>query len=491
MRKIYLLVTLILAAPVFARAQQSSQAASTPSATSFTLDDAIKYTLENSPTVKNATLDERIADARVKETRGIGLPQVSGSVALQHNQKLPRFFNQYSEPQPGDTSGFSFIPPMPGLEDGDVVAAQNIFQLRSSGNASVSINQILFNGSYLVGLKAASTYRELSIKNSQQTKEQVVVQVTKAFYSVLINKDRIRLFDSNIERVESLLKTTRALNENGFAEGIDVDRIRVTLNNLNSEKNKFANLQELSLQLLKFQMGYPMEGDIEVLGDIASLNVDENVLNEYSLNWDYAKRSDYQVLQTNRELQNLAIRNKYAESMPSLAAFVNLGYSTQSNDISGLFKTNTTAEFYPGFGADKWYSASSFGVSLNIPIFSGLQRTYQLQQAKLSLQKIENGFTSLKSAIDLEIKQSAINYLNAVTTLKSQKENQGLAENVARVTKIKYEQGVGSNLEVTEAESALREAQINYYAALYDALVAKVDLDKAYGKLNPQNPQDK
>jgi outer membrane protein TolC len=174
-----------------------------------------------------------------------------------------------------------------------------------------------------------------------------------------------------------------------------------------------------------------------------------------------------------------------------LVAFANLGYSTQSNDISGIFKTNTTAEFYPGYGPDKWYSFSSFGVSLNIPIFSGLQRTYQLQQAKLSLQKIENGFTSLKSAIDLEIKQSAINYLNAVTTLNSQKENQGLAENVARVTKIKYEQGVGSNLEVTEAESSLREAQINYYAALYDALVAKVDLDKAYGKLNPQNPQDK
>lgn len=491
MRKIYLLVTLILAASVFAKAQQSAQAAPS-SAAKFTLDDAIKYTLENSPTVKNATLDERIADARVKETRGIGLPQVTGSVSLQHNQKLPRFFNRYSEPKPGDTTSFSFIPPMPGLKDGDVVAAQNIFQLRSGGNASVSINQILFNGSYLVGLKAASTYRELSVKTSQQTKEQSVMQVTKAFYSVLINKDRIRLFDSNIERVQSLLKTTTALNENGFAESIDVDRIRVTLNNLNSEKNKFANLQELSLQLLKFQMGYPMDGEIEVLGDIASLNVDENVLNEYSLNWDYTKRSDYQVLQTNRELQNLAIRNKYAEGMPSLVAFANLGYSTQSNDIAGLFKTNTSPDgLYPGYGPDKWYSFSSFGVSLNVPIFSGLQRNYQLQQAKLSLQKIENGFTSLKSAIDLEIRQSAINYLNAVTTLKSQKENQGLAENVARVTKIKYEQGVGSNLEVTEAESALREAQINYYAALYDALVAKVDLDKAYGKLNPENPQDK
>lgn len=452
----------------------------------FTLEQCIEYALSNSPNVKNATLDERIADARVKETRGIGLPQVEGSVAVQHNQKLPRFFAQYN----ADQAGFIDLSGIPGIQPGDVVAMENFFQLKSAGSAGLSVNQLLFNSSYLVGLKAASTYRELSQKTALQTREQTIENVTKAYYGVLINKDRLTLFNTNIGRVDSLLRTTKALNENGFAESIDVDRIQVTLNNLKAERDKFHNLQELSLQLLKFQMSYPMAEELNVAGDISSLTVDENLLQEYSANWEYTKRTDYSILQTNRELLNLDLRNKYSTSLPSLVAFANLGYQTQSPNIGGIFKTESSIQDAGGIGPDKWYPAVSFGVSLNIPIFSGLQRTYQVQQAKLALQKVDNSFMTMKSAIDLEVKQAAINYLNAVTTLESQQENKQLADNIARVTKIKYEQGVGSNIEVIDAEASLREAQINYYSALYDALVAKVDLDKAYGYLVPQSTQE-
>jgi outer membrane protein TolC len=168
-------------------------------------------------------------------------------------------------------------------------------------------------------------------------------------------------------------------------------------------------------------------------------------------------------------------------------AFANLGYSTQSPDIGGLFKTTTNIKDDGALGPDKWYPFTTYGITLNVPIFSGLQRSYRLQQAKLNLLKVENNFSSLKSAIDLEVKQAAISYLNAIKSLESQKANQALAANIARITKIKYEEGVGSNLEVTEAEAALKEAQVNYYNALYDALLAKVDLDKAYGKLLPEN----
>jgi outer membrane protein TolC len=302
----------------------------------------------------------------------------------------------------------------------------------------------------------------------------------------------MNLFDNNIARVDSLLKTTQALNRNGFAEGIDVDRIQVTLNNLQAERDKFYNLQELAVHLLKFQMNYPMDQNLEVQGDIASLQVDESVLRNYELNWDYTQRSDYALLEANRNLQALDVRNKFSTALPSLSAFANLGYSTQSPDIGGLFRTNTTGVPDLGVvGPDKWYSFTSFGLNLDIPIFSGLQRSYRLQQAKLNLMKIENNFTSLKSAIDLEVKQAAISYLNAIKSLESQRANSALASNVARVTKIKYEQGVGSNLEVIDAEAALKEAQTNYYNALYDALVARVDLDKAYGKLLPQNNEQK
>jgi len=480
MRRFFQLLLISIAVPGIVLAQEQGQ---TP--TRFTLEECIQYALENSINVKNAVVDEQIADARVKETRGIGLPQIDATVGILHNQKLPRFYAQYVESADGGEELFD-LSGIPGIQSGDVVGLPNFFQLKSSGNAQLSINQILFNGSYLVGLKAANAYRELSIKSTAQTKEQTIQQVTKAYYGVIINNDRMQLFDNNIARVDSLLKTTQALNRNGFAESIDVDRIQVTLNNLIAERDKFYNMQELAVALLKFQMNYPMDQPLDVEGDIRSLQVDESVLQEYELEWDYTKRTDYQLLEANRNLQRLDVRNKFSTALPSLSAFANLGYSTQSPDIGGLFRTETRGvESTDTYGPDKWYSFSTFGVNLNIPIFSGLQRSYRLQQAKLNLMKIENSFTSLKSAIDLEVKQAAISYLNAIKTLESQRENSTLAANVARVTKIKYEEGVGSNLEVIDAEAALKEAQINYYNALYDALVAKVDLDKAYGKLVP------
>ena len=470
---------LVLLWTVNANAQQAKQ--------SFTLEQCIEYALKNSINAQNATIDEYIAAARVKETVGLGLPQISGDVSLMHNQKLQRFFGVFSD----SPSGFSFFPStIPGAQNGDLLAAQNFFQRKSSGNASLSINQLIFNGSYLVGLQAASTFKDLAAKTSDQTKEQVIQQVTKAYYGVLINKERTELFTNNIARLDTLLRNTKALNQNGFAESIDVDRIRVAYNNLLAERDKFLNLNQLGLELLKFQMNYPSGQSIDVVGNIQEVVVDIN-LGSYKEGWDYKNRPDYKVLEVNRRLQELNIKNQYAGAIPSIGAFANLGYFTQSDDVSGLFKTNSKVKDDGIIGPDKWYNFSQFGVSMNIPIFSGLQRHYKIQQEKLTLQKIDNGFKSMKNAIDLDIAQSSIMFENALKSLTAQKENQELATNIARITKIKYEQGVGSNLEVVDAENGLRTAQTNYYSALFDAMVAKVDLDKAYGKLLPSITNEK
>jgi outer membrane protein TolC len=202
------------------------------------------------------------------------------------------------------------------------------------------------------------------------------------------------------------------------------------------------------------------------------------------------------LLDANKNLQRLNIRNLYAESLPSLSAFATIGYSTQSESISGLFKTNTNIAAASDTvrsmaGADKWYNYSMFGLRLNVPLFSGFQQSNKIQQQKLALLKLENNTSMLKSSIDLEIRQSSLMYENAIKSLTVQKSNLDLAANVVRVTQIKYEQGVGSNLEVVEAETSLKETQINYYNALFDALIAKVDLDKAYGKLAPPQPESK
>lgn len=447
----------------------------------FSLQQCIEYALTNSVNTQNASIDERIAAAKVKETVGLGLPQISGSASLIHNQQLARFFGTYS----GSSEGFSFFPAgIPGAQPGDILAARNFFQLQNGGDASLGLTQLIFNGSYLVGLQAASTYKDLAVKASEQTKEQVIQQVTKAYYSVLINNERIELFTNNIARIDTLLNSTRQLNQAGFAESIDVDRIRVAYNNLITERDKFLNINQLGMALLKFQMNYPMEQALTLEGDIADIDVSTSV-ESYKENWDYRNRPDYQLMEVNKRLQELNIKNIYAAMMPSMVGFANLGFSTQSNTFGGLFTTNSSVENDGTIGPDKWYRYTNLGVSLSVPIFSGMQSKYRLQQEKMNLLKIDNGFKILSSSIDLEISQASINYQNALKTLESQRENQELASNIARVTKIKYEEGLGSNIEVVDAESSLKESQINYYNALFEAMVAKVDLDKAYGKLLP------
>jgi outer membrane protein len=457
----------------------------------FTLEQCIEYALKNSINAQNAVIDQQIAAARVKETVGLGLPQVSGSASIQHNEKLRRFFASYATAQgfagTDKTTGLSNLD-IPGLVPTDVVASQNFFQLKSSGDVGLSINQLIFSGNYLVGLQASKAYKDLSFKTANQTREQIVEQVTKAYYSVLINRERTNLFDNNISRLDSLLKNTTALNKNGFAEGIDVDRIKVAYNNLKAERDKFLKLNDLSLELLKFQMNYPLDQPITLVGRIEDVKV-ESDLSSYREGWDYKSRPDYKVLEANQRLQQLNIKNQYAGALPTLAGFANLGYFTQSNDIGGVFTTNSSNSDNGSIGPDKWYGYSLFGVSLNMNIFTGFQRQYKIQQEKLTLQKIDNGFKSLKQGIDLQTKQASISFENAITSLTSQKENMELASNIARITKIKYEQGVGSNLEVVDAENSLRQAQTNYYSALFDAMVSKVDLDKAYGKLIPTQTQ--
>ncbi|MEO8470734.1 MAG: TolC family protein [Chryseolinea sp.] len=463
----------------------------TPATTSFTLDDCIRYALENTIDVKNARVDQEIYASKVKETTGLGLPQIDGSVSLQHNQKLPRFFSYYSTAKGFAGTNDDGTPKLdlPGVADNDVVASPNFFQLPSSGTAGLTVNQLLFSTTYLIGLKAASTYKELASRSAEETQIQVVQKVMKAYYSVLINKERLAMYDHNIERVDSLLRNTKALNQNGFAEAIDVDRTQVRLNNLKSDRLKVSNLETLGIYLLKYQMNYPMEKDISIAGKLDDITLDEDLFDAYANDWDYKKRIEYKKLDTQRKLLQLDVKNKYSTAHPSLNGFWNLGYSTQSPNITGIFKTNTAISDNGFVGPDKWYGYSLYGVTLKVPLFSGLQRNYQIQQAKLTLLKTENSFVQLQQMIDLSIYQNGATYKNAIATYKTQEENMELAQKVARITKIKYEQGVGSNIEVIDAENSLRESQVNFYNALFDAVTAKTDLDVAYAKIDPSKYQ--
>ncbi len=489
MKSIYQITILL-----FALLSASQLVAQTQPTESFTLQQCLEYALKNSVNAQNSVIDQQIATARVKETVGLGLPQINGNVSLTSNPILRRFFGLYPTIQGFSGVDANRVPNLqvPNASATDVLAEQSFFQLKNSGDAGLSINQLIFSGSYLVGLQAAKAFKDVSIKTTNQTKEQIIQQVIKAYYAVLINKERVKLFTSNIGRVDSLLKNTIELNKNGFSESIDVDRIQVTLNNLTLERDKFINIDELSLVLLKFQMGYPLDRPINVEGNIQEVQI-ESDMESYKQDWDYKNRPDYKVLDANKRLQELTLKNQYASVLPVISANASTGMYTQARTFDGLFRTNTTnlSGAYVtngttnGLGGNRWYNYQTIGVTASMSIFTGFQRSARIQQEKLRLAKIENSYRSIKQGADLEVEQSTVNFNNALKTLTSQKSNMDLASKVAKVTKIKYEQGIGSNLEVVTAEDSLRQAQTNYYAALFDVMIAKTDLEKAYGKLLP------
>lgn len=474
MKQQLLLVLLVFSTNYLAHAQVPE---------SYSVYDCIEYAVENAAQMKNARLNELSAEARVKETIGIGLPQVTGSVSVQHSPTLQRFFSTYNAPPTGqEGSGFGVSPAQAadlGIQDGDVYAAENFFQLQSAGDASLSINQLIFNGSYIVGLQASQAYKDLSIKQREETEGRIAVAVGKAYFSVLINEDRLKLFDANLARIDTLYRNTKEMYVNGLVEQMEVDRLKVTLNNLKTEKSNFEDLVKLTRQLLKFQMGYPLDQPIAL-----SASIQEMLDAEYdpiTLDVNYNDRPDYQVLLANMKLQELSIKNKYAESLPTLGAFANLGMSTQSPTFGGIFKTESGFSEQSGVGPDQWYGYSSLGLSLRWNIFSGLQRNYQIQQEKISLEQIELGLDNLQNQINVEVMDASITFQSAIERLDVQRENVDLAERVFNNAKIKYEEGVGSSLELVEADRSLKESQTNFYNTIFEAILAKIDLDSAKG----------
>jgi outer membrane protein len=416
----------------------------------FSLKQCIDYALEHGNSVKNAKLDVKSAKAQIGEIRGIGLPQVQAEGQILHYMIVPKAF------LPAEVFGG---------EPGVFIAAP--FQPAYMGTAGVSVSQLLFDGSYFVGLKAASTYSELSRKSLNQTKIETAEAVTKAYYSALVNKERLKLLQTNVARLDSLHRETKVMYTNGFVEKIDLSRIEVQLNNLRSELVKVERLVELNLHLLKFQMGMNIYEPI-VLSDnlqIGLFNYEELLANEA----EYNKRMDYSILQTQRDLTDLDIRNYRIQSLPRLVAIGNYGYNRGSGEFD--------------FFRQEWFNNAYVGLSLQVPIFDGLQKNYRVQQARITRQQADNHIKQMENSINLQVSQAKAGLKNSADALLIQERNLELANEVSQVTKVKYEQGIGSNIELINAEVSLRESQTNYFEALYEALIAKVELEKALGIL--------
>jgi outer membrane protein len=430
----------------------------------MSLQECISYALVHSSSVNNAKLDQYIAKAKVGETRAIGLPQINGELSAVDNPTLKNLFFR------GNNNFLKGSPLYTGNPN-DVIVLQNILQLRSSADASVTAN-MLISAAYLVGLKTSKTYAELATKNAQKAEIDVIEAVTKAYYLVLVNKVRMISLNANIARLDTVYNQTKKLNSSGFVEKLDVDRLEVRRLNLLTEQQKFENIMSLSTVLLKFQMGMPIEKEINVEGSIESLKVDMQPKQSITTP-NYNQRVEFGLINSQRDMnvQNLKyIKSGYA---PSLLAFGTYGYTRSDIKFLNLFN-------------NQWYNYSMVGLKLSVPIFDSFSKVYKAQQARLEIKKSDNNIDNLKLAIDLQTTQSTINYNNSIKTLEAQTKNIKLAREIARVTKVKYQEGVGSNIELVNAEADLKDAETNYYDAAYQTLVAEVEYQKSIGNLKAQ-----
>jgi len=307
----------------------------------------------------------------------------------------------------------------------------------------------------------------MASQDLEKSKVVIAESVRKAYYSALVAEQRGQTLDLNISRLDSVIAQTEQFVKQGFVEKIDVDRLNVQRNNLISEKQKLNNLIGLTYQLLKFQMSYPQDASLILKDKLSEENV-KLIRSVVAEDADPNNRIEFRQLATNRKLIELNQERYQKAYLPSLNLSASLGAG------------HSNTQFNP---FERWFGSSAITLGVRVPIYdSGLKRV-QIERQKLNIIKIDNTVEMLKESFKLENAQAKINLKNGFETLDAMTRNMDLASEVLRVSKIKYQQGVGSNMEVVNAESDLKQAQNNYFSALYDVLIAKVDLDKSQGKL--------
>ncbi len=424
----------------------------TDSVMQFSIKQAVDFSFENQKDVLNSQLDVQIAEYQVKETIGLGLPQISGEFDFKD------FFEIPTTAIPGEFFGG---------EPGSFTTVQ--FGTQYNASAGLSASQLIFEPSYIVGVKAAKTFKDLSVQGLQNAKIETAVNVVKAYYRVLVVRDRKIVNDANVVRLKKYNEDIKSMYQNGFVEKVDMDRIQVTYNNALSEQEKSERLIKITEDNLKYVMGLPQASTI-VLTD----SLDREAVKKLEVSADKPtpeKRIEYSILKTQERIQEFNVQRYKAKYLPSLVAY-------------GSYSTNALRSemniFDPAY---RWYPTGIVGATLSLNIFDGMQRENKIRHEKLGLKKIQNDIDYFANTVELQVSNANSVLANAISSLNIQEQNLELANSVTKTSKIKYDEGIGSNLEILDAETSLKEAQSNYYMALYEAIVAKIELEKALGNL--------
>jgi outer membrane protein TolC len=421
----------------------------------LSLQDCMDYAMKHNYTIKNSQLDVLIQKAQTGQTLSAALPHVNGKADFNYFPVAQRSFIDAHALDPAAPAGY--IEAFP-------------FSLTYGSDASVTASQVLFDGQVFIAIKARNTLLEFAKLNGAVTEENVRYNVYRSYNSLVIAYRQYAVIKSSLIYARSLEHDITATQQNGFAEKIDVERTSVQVNNLATDSVRVSNLLTVSEQMLKYQIGMDINTPI-VLTDTSVETRSQNVLALLEENEQYERVPEYNVATTGLKLNEFNLKRYQLAAYPSLNVFFSQGENYGSNKFSDLLVFN------------RYYAFSTFGATLNMPIFNGFMRKNQVDEARLNVEKSKNNIIYEKQTIDYQAASSRTSLRNAVLQVKSQHRNLDLAMDVLDLAQRKYKAGVGSNLEVNQAQTDQLTAQTNYFSALLDLINAEADLKKALGLL--------
>ncbi|MGD8495271.1 MAG: TolC family protein [Gemmatimonadales bacterium] len=450
----------------------------------YTLDRAVQIALRNNRDLRVAALDLATAEKQVGEAYGGLFPTIDGSVSYQRNLTVPE----------------AFLPAVifdPNASPDDLIPVR--FGADNQWRAGVDVSQPLFDASVFIGVSTAGRFRDYSRESVRGAAQQVATDVRIAYLDVLLAGERVRLTANSVERVRQTLEEARAMYRVGLLGEYDVLRLEVELANIEPELRRSRDDLAESRRQLAIRMGLPEAEAVGAEGDLTAVdpedpeaNTDANrLLLTYNgvsepeastagalVERAYGTRSDLRQLSLRRELEEARVSVAKSDLLPSASAFFNYSYSAQENGALNFFGENDTQRT----------SSAAVGVRIDVPIFSGLQRYSRVAQRQIAVRQIESQLADLRLRAASEVRARFDQVGEARARAGAQKRAVGEARRGYEIASSQYREGTGSRLEVTDAENALRQAELNYARAVYDYLAARARLDLAVGQVPAVDP---
>ncbi len=417
------------------------------------LDKAIGMALEQNTVIQTSRIDIQIAQKQIKETTAIGLPQISAALGYQYYLDVPTSLvpAEFFGGSPGEFAEIQF-----GTE-------QNLF-------ASLSVNQIIFSGEYIVGLRAARIYRDLASHGLKRTELEVRTMVTETYLLSLLAKQNLQIVRENLANMQQTLFETEKILEAGFTDPINADQIKLTVTNLRNTVSGMERQYQVTMNLLKFQIGLDIAQGVELADDFDLLMAGMS-LEAFSAQDFYPENHiDYRMMASQEAFTTMVLKREQSFYLPNLTA----SFVRQEMAMRNSF--NFLKEGFP------WFPTSYFSVNLNIPIFSSGMRSARVQQARLELDKAKIATWQTNQMIIMQMEQAKSEFDTAMEQYNNQKENLGLAERILNKTQIMHREGMATSLELTQASDQLLSTQAGYLSAMFDLLNARNKYEKAIGR---------